>query len=84
MPIHLEVSFEATPERVYQLLTDSAEFSAATERPVENDATREARSQPSVDTFRGARSNSCQKRGSFSLGVALTGRRGNTPSCGLP
>jgi len=33
MPIHHEVNFEAPPERVYQLLTDSAEFAAATERP---------------------------------------------------
>ena|SRR5271165_7397859 len=35
MPIHKEVKFVATPERVYQLLTNSAEFAAATERPAE-------------------------------------------------
>jgi activator of HSP90 ATPase len=40
MPIHQEVSIEATPERVYQLLTDSAEFAAATERPAEIEATK--------------------------------------------
>jgi uncharacterized protein YndB with AHSA1/START domain len=35
MPIHQEVSFVAAPERVYQLLTDSAEFAVATERAAE-------------------------------------------------
>lgn len=39
MPIHQEVSFVAAPERVYHLLTGSAEFAAATERPAEIDAT---------------------------------------------
>jgi len=39
MPIHQEVSFVAAPKRVYQLLTDSAEFAAATERPAEIAAT---------------------------------------------
>ena len=39
MPIHQEVSFAAAPASVYQLLTDSAEFAAATERPAEIDAT---------------------------------------------
>jgi uncharacterized protein YndB with AHSA1/START domain len=38
MPIHKEVSFAAAPERVYQLLTDSAEFAAATEGSAEIDA----------------------------------------------
>jgi uncharacterized protein YndB with AHSA1/START domain len=35
MPIRQEISLVAAPERVYQLLTDSAEFAAATERPAE-------------------------------------------------
>jgi uncharacterized protein YndB with AHSA1/START domain len=39
MSIHQEVSFVATPERVYQLLTNGAEFAAATERPAEIVAT---------------------------------------------
>ncbi len=39
MPIHQEVSLVATPERVYQLLTDSSQFAAATERPAEIVAT---------------------------------------------
>jgi uncharacterized protein YndB with AHSA1/START domain len=39
MPIHKEVSLVAAPERVYQLLTDSAEFALATGRPAQIDAT---------------------------------------------
>ena len=39
MPIHQEVSFVAAPERVYQLLTDSAQFAAATERSAKIAAT---------------------------------------------
>ena len=39
MPIHQEVSFVAAPERVYHLLTDSAEFAAATERSAKIAAT---------------------------------------------
>jgi uncharacterized protein YndB with AHSA1/START domain len=33
MPIHQEVTFSASPDRVYQLLTDSEKFAAATGRP---------------------------------------------------
>jgi activator of HSP90 ATPase len=35
MSIHKEVSLAATPERVYQLLTDKTQFATATERPAE-------------------------------------------------
>jgi uncharacterized protein YndB with AHSA1/START domain len=35
MAIHQEVSFKASPERVYQLLTDAGEFAAATEKPAD-------------------------------------------------
>src|SRR5580704_15756140 len=35
MPIHQEVSFKATPEQLYQLLTNGGEFAAATEKPAE-------------------------------------------------
>lgn len=35
MSIHKEVDFTATPERVYQLLTNSDDFAAATARPAE-------------------------------------------------
>jgi uncharacterized protein YndB with AHSA1/START domain len=38
MSIHKEVSLAATPERVYQLLTDKTQFATATERPAEIDA----------------------------------------------
>jgi activator of HSP90 ATPase len=39
MPIHQEISLLAAPERVYQLLTDSTEFAAATERPADINTT---------------------------------------------
>lgn len=35
MAIHQEVSFTVAPEWVYELLTDSAQFDAATDRPAE-------------------------------------------------
>ena len=35
MAIHQEVSFTVAPERVYELLTNSSQFAAATERPAE-------------------------------------------------
>jgi uncharacterized protein YndB with AHSA1/START domain len=35
MAIHQEVHFTVAPERVYELLTNSAQFAAATERPAE-------------------------------------------------
>lgn len=35
MAIHQEVNFTVAPERVYELLTASAQFAAATERPAE-------------------------------------------------
>jgi activator of HSP90 ATPase len=35
MAIHQEVSFAATPEQVYALLTDGEQFAAATEKPAE-------------------------------------------------
>ena len=39
MPIHQEVTLEAAPERVYRLLTDEAQFAAATGRTAKIDAT---------------------------------------------
>ncbi len=38
MPIHQEVSFKATPEHLYQLLTDGDVFAAATEKPAKIEA----------------------------------------------
>lgn len=38
MAIHKEVSFAATPERIYQLLTDKIQFATATERSAEIEA----------------------------------------------
>ena len=35
MSIHLEAAFPVSPERVYELLTDGAEFAAATGMPAE-------------------------------------------------
>jgi activator of HSP90 ATPase len=35
MAIHQEVSFAATPEQIYALLTDGEQFAAATEKPAE-------------------------------------------------
>jgi len=35
MSIHQEVSFAATPEQIYALLTDGEQFAAATEKPAD-------------------------------------------------
>lgn len=42
MPIHREVTFKVSPARVYELLTDSEKFAAATGKPAQIEASEGA------------------------------------------
>jgi activator of HSP90 ATPase len=42
MPIHQEATFPASPERVYELLTDGVKFAAATGKPARIEASESA------------------------------------------
>jgi hypothetical protein len=83
MAIHQEVSFTVAPERVYELLTDSAQFAAATARPAISEPTA-ALSQSLAAISKGAKSSWSRDNASSRPGVAVIGPLASIHSCGSP